>query len=414
MKYAVVFSLIFSIFPFYLCSQTAYITNAESGTISVIDLQSNQVIHNISVGGSPTALSVAPDGMKVYVTDFISDAVIVVDAISNTVDTAIVVGGDPFGILVSPFDEYIYATSFNGNTLSRIHPETYEVDKISVTRRPFGIAVSPTEPSLVTTHFDGGNRRVVSIVNTNIYENLYNIQSGNVPLGIIFSADGKKLYVANNADDTVSIIDVDTEEKFDIKLGSAIRIDPYDLVLNADESKLYVSNQFENTVSVINTATREVEATIPVGVEPYGIDISPDGRSVYVVCADSDAVYVINTLSNEVIDVIPVQNSPRSFGNFISNYTNTCNFREEISDCEVVDTQEFDIIPFEVFPNPTKDFLTFKGTTPKQVNIIDAYGRLVLSQKNKAAINLSAFPDGIYIVQANIGDAWMSQKVVKQ
>jgi YVTN family beta-propeller protein len=47
----------------------AYITNAVSNNISVIDIATNNVTATVPVGIEPTRVAVSPDGTKVYVTN---------------------------------------------------------------------------------------------------------------------------------------------------------------------------------------------------------------------------------------------------------------------------------------------------------------------------------------------------------
>ena len=45
-----------------------YVTNFQSGTLSVIDAVTDQVIGTLNVGGTPRAITVTPDGRKAYLT----------------------------------------------------------------------------------------------------------------------------------------------------------------------------------------------------------------------------------------------------------------------------------------------------------------------------------------------------------
>ena len=47
-------------------------------------------------------------------------------------------------------------------------------------------------------------------------------------------------------------------------------------------NKVYVSNEKDNTVTVVDSATMEVVKTIEVGQRPRGITISPDGKIIAV------------------------------------------------------------------------------------------------------------------------------------
>jgi YVTN family beta-propeller protein len=75
----------------------AYVTNAGSGSVSVIDIGSNTVTVTISVGTSPQGVAVTPDGRYAYITNRDSSRVSVIDIASNTVAATILVGTDQYG-----------------------------------------------------------------------------------------------------------------------------------------------------------------------------------------------------------------------------------------------------------------------------------------------------------------------------
>ena len=49
-------------------------------------------------------------------------------------------------------------------------------------------------------------------------------------------------------------------------------------MLSPDGKMLYVANEDDNLVTVIDLEGRKVVAEIPVGVEPEGMGVSPDGK----------------------------------------------------------------------------------------------------------------------------------------
>jgi YVTN family beta-propeller protein len=79
-----------------------YVTNFDSGTVSVIDTATNAVVTTIAVGDTPVAVAVAPNGTRAYVTNFFSETVSVIDTATNAVVATIPVGNGPWGVAVSP------------------------------------------------------------------------------------------------------------------------------------------------------------------------------------------------------------------------------------------------------------------------------------------------------------------------
>jgi YVTN family beta-propeller protein len=88
------------------------------------------------------------------------------------------------------------------------------------------------------------------------------------------------VYVTNMVSGTVSVINATTRAVIKtIPVGT----EPFGCALSPDGKKLYVANQSSDDVSLIDTATDVVTKTIrPVGPKPHGIAVSADGTKVYV------------------------------------------------------------------------------------------------------------------------------------
>jgi YVTN family beta-propeller protein len=82
----------------------------------------------------------------------------------------------------------------------------------------------------------------------------------------------------------------------------------------AAAARIYVSNQLDNTVSVIDGATHRTVATVRVGVSPAQMAVSPDRRSVYIANTGSDTVSVLNTDRNTVAKTIALPRGSRAIG----------------------------------------------------------------------------------------------------
>ncbi|MBQ0984984.1 Ig-like domain repeat protein [Streptomyces sp. F63] len=129
------------------------------------------------------------------------------------------------------------------------------------------------------------------------------ITVGTNPFGL--DVGNGKLYVANNAANTVSVIDTAT----DTVVVPAIPVGewPYDVAV-APNGKAYVTNSSAGTVSVIDTATDQVLTTVAAGDFPAGAAAA--GDKVYTVLSAGNAVAVIDTVTDQVADEIPVGENP--------------------------------------------------------------------------------------------------------
>ena len=110
------------------------------------------------------------------------------------------------------------------------------------------------------------------------------------PSGVAVS--DTKIYVANQASNTVSVIDRVNPTATPATIG--VVASPRAIALGPQGSnRAYVTGY--NGVSVINTATNQVVGTVGLtGGDSYGIAVSPDGQRVYVTMTGTNRVAVIN------------------------------------------------------------------------------------------------------------------------
>jgi len=81
------------------------------------------------------------------------------------------------------------------------------------------------------------------------------------------------IYVANEADNTVSIIDTANNTVTATVIGLN---GPSGVAVNPAGTRIYVTNWNDNTVSVIGTTTNTVITNVSVGQHPEGVVVTPD------------------------------------------------------------------------------------------------------------------------------------------
>ncbi|HLJ95592.1 MAG TPA: beta-propeller fold lactonase family protein [Gemmataceae bacterium] len=91
-----------------------------------------------------------------------------------------------------------------------------------------------------------------------------------------------RIIQTNSAGDNIHIINPVTNKV----VGEIKGIEaPHGIVVAPDGSRIYVSEQANNTVTVFDGKTLEVTKRIPLSGNPNLIDITPDGRWIYVAIA---------------------------------------------------------------------------------------------------------------------------------
>ncbi|HEV7453461.1 MAG TPA: beta-propeller fold lactonase family protein, partial [Pseudonocardiaceae bacterium] len=123
-----------------------------------------------------------------------------------------------------------------------------------------------------------------------------------LPAGIALTPDGRRLLVADQQADALSVVDLATGTVHTTAAGHR----PYAVVASVDGNSAYVTNQGGNTVSVFALTGLEPAAqkTITVGMHPNKMVASADGRVLYVANGDSDEISVIDAVTAAVTRTI--------------------------------------------------------------------------------------------------------------
>ncbi|MEO0973955.1 MAG: PQQ-dependent catabolism-associated beta-propeller protein [Pseudomonadota bacterium] len=156
----------------------------------------------------------------------------------------------------------------------------------------------------VTNEHDG----TLSIIDATTYEVLDTTPVGEQPRGVGLSPDGKELYIALGRGDAIAVVDPSS--------GKVIRHldggeDPENFQVHAN-GDLYIANEEDAQASVLRPQSGEVIAVVEVGLEPEGVAISPDGELVIITSESTNMLHVIRTQDHELIENVLVGSRPRS------------------------------------------------------------------------------------------------------
>src|SRR5215217_3048183 len=126
------------------------------------------------------------------------------------------------------------------------------------------------------------------------------------PRDIGVSPDGKTLLVALNLADSAAIVDVASKGVKYVKTGSY----PYGAAITRDGKRGLVSNEADGTVSVIDMGSGQKVKDIQVGPHlshPEGIAVDPKADRAYVAVAHQDLIAVLDTNKLEVERTLSVE-----------------------------------------------------------------------------------------------------------
>ena len=234
---------------------------------------------------------------------------------SGTPEPAGVVDAEP---AVSPPPYHVYVTNEAGGDLTVIAGESHDVlATIPLGKRPRGIMVSPDSTQLFVAlsgsppappgtdestlpppdrEADG-----IGIVDIASQERVNLVRAGTAPEQVAVSADGLRLYVANEDAGVASVVDIASG---DVLASLEVGGEPEGVRISPDGSVVYVTSEEDNQVSVIDTVANEVIAQFEVGARPRASAFAPSGDRAYVTAENSATVHVIDTTVHEVVHTI--------------------------------------------------------------------------------------------------------------
>jgi YVTN family beta-propeller protein len=222
----------------------AYVVNGESSTLSIINLNTNEVTDLVQLTDGMTGMAHGSGIFLAY----------------------------PHHIYLNPAQNQI-AIADPGINLSGGH------------------GADPTHKSTAK----------VLIVDAVKGQNIKLIELPKMNHNAIYTPDGKEIWTSQmDHDGKILVYDATTYAlKNTIKVGK----EPAEITFSADGSIAFVANGEENTVSAIHPTTKAVTATISVGKNPVGAWMGADNR-MYVDNEDGQTVSIIDVKTLKVVETV--------------------------------------------------------------------------------------------------------------
>jgi YVTN family beta-propeller protein len=318
----------------YMCSSFAsganyaYVSNAQSAAVAVIDTSTQAVVATIPVPyPDPEMMVLSPDGSRLYVVLTASSGVAVIDTALRVTIATVPVGTQPRGIVITPDGSHVYVSSgcnttacggFTQPAVSVIDTSTNQISAqidLSGACTPCGLeglAISPLGNRVYvdfiedSAHF-GGVATIDTSTNTLTGSPIYTLKQG---CCIAVSPDGTTLYLSNEGDSSFSIVNLNSTVVTNIALSPSC-ITPWGMAVMPDNSRVYLACYDSASVVAVNPATAAIAASITgfPGVSALPA-LTPDATQLYVPDRNvpvigSNSVTVVNTSTNTISATFP-------------------------------------------------------------------------------------------------------------
>jgi YVTN family beta-propeller protein len=118
---------------------------------------------------------------------------------------------------------------------------------------------------------------------------------------LAITPDGKRAYTANIASDTVTAIELNAppgpKQIAQISVGKQ----PEAIDISPDGSELWVGQNGDGSISIIDTSTNKVKETFKVGEVPIRVKFTPDGKRVLVSDPKAGELIVLDAATRKEI-----------------------------------------------------------------------------------------------------------------
>ena len=240
--------------------------------VVVIDLQQRKLVGSIDVGRYPYALAVS--GHRVFVANIGQYAY-------SAVTPPVKPGFDPRGLTFPPYGVPSVEARDGAEVEGRQVPglgdpnalEAFSVWGIDMADPTHPQVVSRLKPGLLVGAAADGGPAV----------------GGSAPDYLV--VHGNRLYISDDNNDTIEAVDINSGKRVmqtvirPSPLVSKLRgVGPRGMVVSADGRRLYVAEMGLNAVGVIDTGTGKVLGHFPTAWYPYRVALSNDGKKLFTVC----------------------------------------------------------------------------------------------------------------------------------
>jgi YVTN family beta-propeller protein len=350
----------------------AYVSNGDSGTVTVLDVVNLRIDREVPVGEHPVAVAISPTRNEVYVVNEggANGSLTVINAEKNAVAATIQLRRAPISIEVDAGGKLAYVANSGSNAISIVDlVARREIGVIGVGLQPVAAKISPDGNTLVVANLEGNSASVIDLPSgqmravfegcpgaddvailpdsskafvacsrghqvmaialerTQTISNQTSLKDvstqpgssdrvealmdvGHAPVQLALKPDGGELFVSNSLSDTVSEVVTGTDD-----VGGAFLIgdNPVRGLVSRDNVVLYVANfqsQFVTAYSIEDG--KRLYPSIHVGDGPLAMAFSPEGNLLFVVDNRSSDIAVVRTLSNSLFTLFPAGRSPNA------------------------------------------------------------------------------------------------------
>jgi YVTN family beta-propeller protein len=214
--------------------------------------------------------------------------------------------------VLDKFQDKLFVSLPGSGKIAVIDTSTWDVTQnIDVGPNPIQVAFQPDYKYLWVgidgAIKEGDPRGGIAVIESKTEQVVTQIITGPGHHEIAFSADSHYALITNEADGTVSVIDVWKLNKIkDIKLGQSASSVTYSSTANA----FYITNPIDGKIHIVDGETQNLTASVAIPKDSNQIEFAPDGRWGFITNPTEQKVMIFDASANRLAHSFEIKKGP--------------------------------------------------------------------------------------------------------
>ncbi|MET8994954.1 YncE family protein [Amycolatopsis sp. NPDC004169] len=254
-----------------------YVTDAQAGTLSVVDPRSLSVVDVVRVGGEPGDVASDPKTGRIYVANPPGGTVVVLDGRTLDLVSVIGAGAGASALAVDETANRVYAASGTTGTLAVLDGVSCTLAALVPGPQP-GFAGIGVDPGRKLAYCASAATDSVEVFSIDSGKFVASVKVGRNPTGVAVHHASGTVYVANSGIHHMSIVDAATRTERKTVL---LRSESSALAVHQGTNTVY-TNGGQNGLARVDGTAGTLSGELSLGVNPGDVAVDQRTRTVWV------------------------------------------------------------------------------------------------------------------------------------